>query len=95
MKECIIHGSVIDSWDMLYRKISTDFRFPEWFGGNLDALYDCLTELDDAQLTIYQWNALADALGEKTDTLKRVLLDAGLENPNLIVCILEDTEDEI
>ena len=95
MKECIIHGDRIRSWDMLYQKIGADLRFPEWFGRNLDALYDCLTDLDDAQLTIYRWEALAGTLGEKANTLKRVLLDAGLENPNLIVCILEGGEDEI
>lgn len=95
MKESIIHGNTVGSWDALYQKLAADLQFPEWFGGNLDALYDCLTEVDDAQLTIYQWNALADTLGEKALTLKRVLLDAGLENPRLIVCILEDTEDEI
>ena len=25
--------------------ISRDLSFPEWFGGNLDALHDCLTDL--------------------------------------------------
>ena len=27
------------------KAISRDLAFPEWFGGNLDALYDCLTDL--------------------------------------------------
>ena len=27
------------------RAVSRDLRFPDWFGGNLDALHDCLTDL--------------------------------------------------
>ena len=27
------------------KAISRDLSFPEWFGGNLDALHDCLTDL--------------------------------------------------
>lgn len=95
MKECIIHGDKIRSMEALYEIMESDLCFPEWFGGNLDALYDCLTDLDEAQITVYQWGALADSLGSKASGLKRVLLDAGMENPHLIVCILEDTEDEI
>lgn len=95
MKECIIHGKNISGWEAFYQKLSADLDFPKWFGGNLDALYDCLTELDQAQITIYQWDALAETLGGKSKGLRRVLSDAGLENPDLIVCILEDAGDEI
>ena len=27
------------------RAVSRDLAFPDWFGGNLDALHDCLTDL--------------------------------------------------
>ena len=30
----------------LYRKLARHLHFPEYFGNNLDALYDCLTSLD-------------------------------------------------
>lgn len=95
MRECVLHGARIQNWDALYDTLAADLSLPDWFGRNLDALYDCLTELDDAQITIYQWEALAQQLGQKSKGLKRVLTDAGLENPKLIVCILEDAEDEI
>ncbi|HEY4373467.1 MAG TPA: barstar family protein [Burkholderiales bacterium] len=33
------------SKDSMLKKIATALEFPPHFGGNLDALYDCLTEL--------------------------------------------------
>ena len=95
MRECVIHGAQIADWAALYDAIAVDLDFPEWFGRNLDALYDCLTEVDDCRITIYQWNALAETLGEKSNALRRVLTESGLENPGLVVCILEDEADEI
>ena len=95
MKECVIHGATIPDWDALYTKLAADLALPTWFGRNLDALYDCLTDLTDAQITVYQWPVLARTLGPKSAALRRVLNEAGLENPGLIVCLLEDGDDEI
>ncbi len=36
--DCVDKGSVL-------RAIGRAFDFPEWYGANLDALYDCLTDL--------------------------------------------------
>ena len=62
---------------------------------DIDALYDVLTDIrEGVTLTIYDWDALADTLGEKAAALRRVLQDAGQENPSLTVLLLAD-EDEI
>ena len=45
MKECVIHGATIPDWDALYTKLAADLALPTWFGRNLDALYDCLTDI--------------------------------------------------
>lgn len=33
--------------DALLKAIGRAFAFPEWYGANLDALYDCLTDLPE------------------------------------------------
>ncbi len=38
--DCVDKRSVL-------RTIGRAFAFPEWYGANLDALYDCLTDLPD------------------------------------------------
>ncbi|MBQ9593865.1 MAG: barstar family protein [Lachnospiraceae bacterium] len=32
--------------------LQEQLHFPEYYGGNLDALYDCLTEMDEAEVKI-------------------------------------------
>lgn len=95
MKDCVIQGDLIFDWETLYDQFAEDLELPEWFGRNLDALHDCLTDLTDSQITIYHWQDLSSRLGKKTDALRQVLTDAGLENPHLTVSILEDEADEI
>lgn len=95
MKECVIHGDRIAGWDALYDQLSKDLDLPQWFGRNLDALYDCLTEQADSQIIIYRWQALSDTLGKKAEALRQVLTDAGLESSRLTVSIMDEEPDEI
>lgn len=95
MKTCTLYGARIADLDALHTALAEGLGFPAWYGRNLDALYDVLTEpTEPTSLTIYGWDALADALGEKAGPLRRVLEDAGLENPSLTVLLLSD-DDEI
>ncbi len=86
MRECIIHGNRISGWDALYDQLSEELALPEWFGRNLDALYDCLTMIfEPTTLVIRNWSSAARRLGEYADRLWHVLDDASTENPFLSV----------
>ena len=58
------------------RAIARALRFPDWFGGNWDALEDCLSDLSwrpgDGHVLIFRnWQALAsDDLGVLIDVLR-------------------------
>ena len=43
MKRIIIDGAYVESMEKLHEMIAFSLDLPEWYGGNLDALYDCLT----------------------------------------------------
>ena len=59
---------------------------PDWWGRNLDALYDCLTELgEETLLRVTHRAALEEKLGPTARGLWRVLKDAEAENPWLQV----------
>ena len=56
--------------------------FPDYYGHNLDALHDCLTDLTDTQLVITDC-AVPSAKMEKWPGFLSVFFDAAEENPGL------------
>ena len=40
----------MESREQAHRYLREQLQFPEHYGGDLDALYDCLTELTDTQV---------------------------------------------
>lgn len=60
--------------------------FPDYYGANLDALYDCLTEIgDDTTICLTAPEAAQKALGDYGNQLLSTLRDAGVDNPRLRV----------
>ena len=50
----------IETKPQLHAALAGVLHFPDWYGGNLDALYDCLTDLRNTHLILENWNALPD-----------------------------------
>lgn len=65
----------------LHARIAETLDFPAWYGHNLDALMDCLTDLDETAVTLTGWEGLPfDAEG-----FWETFEDAARENPALTV----------
>jgi RNAse (barnase) inhibitor barstar len=45
MIEHLLDGSAVRSKRAMFTALAKTLSFPDWFGHNLDALYDCLTDL--------------------------------------------------
>ena len=70
----------------IHEQIAAAFGFPEWYGKNLDALYDCLTSItDDTCVGIYEASWRTDPYLPK---VIRVFRDAEEENPHLAVFLM-------
>ena len=77
----VLDLSAVESAEELHREIARCLAFPAWYGGNLDALHDCLTDLSDpVHLTVLHAQALEDALGAYCRSFQRVLSDSAQEN---------------
>ena len=84
MKFAIIDGNSVTSMEEIHKSLAEQLGFPEWYGGNLDALHDCLTDLhEDVDVSIVHSDALLETLGPAFIRLSRVLSDAAEENPYL------------
>ena len=54
---CHIDCSDIANARQLHEKLSRFLNFPQWYGNNLDALYDCITELPSPiRLYLSHWD---------------------------------------
>lgn len=84
MIELVLDGREIRNREELHRCFAETLHFPRWYGANLDALFDCLTELsEEVYIRFLYQNLLEEHLGIYAEKLQRVLLDAAAENPHL------------
>ena len=59
--EYTIDCSEIHDAKVFHTTLAQALDFPDWYGHNLDALYDCLTELPEAvHLILKNWDDAAD-----------------------------------
>ena len=88
MKTITLDLAHMQSVPALHNYLRSVLALPVYYGANLDALYDCLTELDAATELVVA-AAIADEahLGWYGEQLLQVLQDAAEENEALTVTI--------
>ena len=81
MRIYLLDGKDMTDKETAFTVISEEMSFPEWFGRNLDALYDCLTEIpEDDQVIFVNTSLLVENLGEYGDGILACFNDASEEN---------------
>ena len=90
MIKCRIDGKQITTRDELHKVISEGLNFPQWYGKNLDALHDCLTDLaEEAIIEIADFDDMKAALGDYADSLAQVIKDSAEENRKIHFMLLQ------
>ena len=74
----------VTSEDELHDRLGQILEAPEWYGRNMDALHDCLTDLSGRVIITGSAEAKKH-LQERIDLLRQVCRDAMDENPRLWV----------
>ena len=76
------------SLPMLHKYLHTALALPEYYGANLDALYDCLTEIaDPTELVVPKKVADEAYLGWYGQQFLQLLEDAGAANEALKITL--------
>jgi len=82
MEEKIIDCSKIYIKEDLHRIFRETLSFPDWYGNNLDALYDCLTDISGT-VRLLNWEIAESNLGAYGQKAKKVIAAAALRNADL------------
>ena len=73
--EIVLNFNNCDSISDLHEILMKEFNFPDYYGKNLDALYDCLTELDgnyDVEVICKKGGKLEKYIDEIIDVFKDI-----------------------
>ena len=86
MKTIVIDGGMMFTREAAHDYLALRLGFPDYYGRNLDALYDLLTE-STAPMTILvtHWAELEQNLGHYAAALLDTLYDAAKENQSLTI----------
>lgn len=89
MKTITIDCTSVETPAVLHQLLADALQFPAYYGHNLDALYDCLTEVEEeTQLTLTNWHALEYRLGDFSGKLVYVFHCATNDNADLKVFLI-------
>ena len=88
MRVFLLDGAAVEDCEDLHTRLARGLGFPDWYGGTLDALFDCLTDLEEeTELRVAGREALEETLGDYARRFFRVLEDAAEEDPRLHVTL--------
>ena len=80
----ILDGLLMLTRSQAHDHIKQQLKLPEYYGRNLDALYDLLMEVPGGtEIRLVHHMDMLDHLGSYGDILFRTLQEAAEENPNL------------
>ena len=81
-----LKGSLITDRKVLHEYLKLQLQLPEYYGNNLDALYDLLTERTaETKILVTEWTELEVNLGSYAAALMDTFYDAAKENPMLTI----------
>ncbi len=86
--EYVIDCAGLQTSREFHEKLKAALSLPEWYGHNLDAMHDCLTDIGEpVKLTLDNFSALRSALGDQAGKILYVLHICSEENPNLEISL--------
>ena len=84
----VLEGRAMTDRPAAHSHLAERLDLPTWYGRNLDALYDVLTEIGtDTELILEDPAAVAENLGKYGEALLATMQEAAEANPHLIITL--------
>ncbi len=81
---CILDGDRVTDKETLHDTLTSSLQLPDWYGRNLDALYDCLSDIhEDTEIRVLHHETLENHLGRYAQVLWNVMHKVCHENPHI------------
>ena len=84
----ILNGNAMTDRPAAHSHLVERLELPTWYGRNLDALYDVLTEIcSDTEIILEDPAAVAEQLGKYGEALLSTMQEAAENNPHLTITL--------
>ena len=91
----LLDGNAILNREMLHDTLAIGLCLPPWYGRNLDALYDCLTDVREETVVVLRDRAtLEEHLGGYGCSFLRLLEEVSRENPHIRLEVAGETPEK-
>ena len=91
MRELVLDGAAVHSREALHEWFAGELELPEYYGRNVDALFDCLTGLCvPTRLVVARAEALRQELGAYGSLVLEALADAAAENEQFELAFVDE-----
>ena len=85
--DIVLEGRKMKSREAFHDEIESKLDTPDYYGRNLDALYDVLTESDEANIILNDVDDMLSFLGSYGDAALEIFKEAEEYNDNLVLII--------
>jgi ribonuclease inhibitor len=91
-----IDGKKMITEDLLHNELKNKLNFPDYYGCNFDALYDCLTDNFSSEVCIVIYNFLSvfESLQKKSIDMIDVFYSAKINTSNFRLIIIDSEIDD-
>jgi ribonuclease inhibitor len=91
-KEYVLDCENMTDRERAHEYIAEELDFPDYYGKNLDALFDCLTEMEECSILFINLDAL-EMLGDYSGAMLAVFEEAEQANEDLTI-IYDSMDDD-
>lgn len=96
MRELVINSDRFSTSEELHLYLMEELHFPDYYGRDLSALHDCLTDISQETVLIFEMDGFqSEEIARYMKRVLRVVRDSAKENANITVMVNEEKDENL